>query len=248
MVWCMMMTLSLPAPLRAQERPKEPISIKALKDYYKTQEIDSCLQPYHDASVDQIILIRHGEPDILKTGWRNRKEAIQFMQLYDSVGVLTFSKLPVCPQDVLEDPVFYSNIPRAVKTAELIFADRSDMIVDGRFREFERKVMPFFNIKMPLNFWLVGSRVLWMLGFNDKGIETYKEARQRARGNARFLAEHTAQTHLIVVVAHGMLNRYMAKYLKKMGWSQVRKGGSSYTAVNILAKQAAQNPSVISNP
>ncbi|UZR95394.1 histidine phosphatase family protein [Chondrinema litorale] len=212
--------------------------LEGLREYYKNQSLDSCIIPYRDSTkiYNQIILIRHGQPDVSKKGWRNREGAKLFVKMYDSVGVLAFTPLPVCPEDFKENKVYHSNIPRAVNTASRIFADRYDMIENDRFREFERKIFPFFNIKMPLSVWLTVSRGLWFLGLNDKGIENFKEARKRAKSNAEFLAEEADKEQLVIVVAHGLHNKYVAKYLKRLGWDTVRKGGSSYTAVNILAR------------
>ncbi|UII19471.1 histidine phosphatase family protein [Fulvivirga ligni] len=218
---------------------QKKVSLKYVKDYYQKQSIDSCIVPFYDSTknVDQIILIRHGQPDVTRGGWRNRDEAVIFTEVYDSVGVLSFKPMPLCPDNLRTDRVYYSNIPRARNTAERIFEDKYDMIEDARFREFERKVMPFFNIKMPLGWWLGNSRILWILGFNDKGIETFKEARQRAKENAHYLEQKADKEHLVILVAHGFHNKYVAKYLRKMGWVQVRKGGKHYTAVNILARE-----------
>lgn len=212
--------------------------LEVLIEYYKNQSVDSCILPFHDATkqFNQIILIRHGQPDISKKGWRNREGAKSHVKMYDSVGVLAFSPLPVCPEGFKENMVLHSNIPRAVNTAFRIFADRNDLIENDRFREFERKIFPFFNIKMPLSIWLTVSRGLWFLGLNDKGIESFKEARKRAKENAKFLAKVSDKEELVIVVAHGLHNKYVAKYLRKMDWKTVRKGGNSYTAVNILAR------------
>lgn len=217
----------------------QPNDLSSVKEYYKTQGAGSCMIPFQDTTgnISQIILIRHGEPDINRKGWRNRKEAIRFMEMYDRVNVLPFNLMPVCPDKVSGGKIYHSNIPRAVNTAERIFADRSDMISDARFREFERKVMPFFNIKMPLKVWMIGSRALWFLGANDTGIETYREARKRTKDNAAFLAEQAAQSHLVILVAHGVHNRYVAKYLKRAGWEMVKKGGNGYTSASVLAKR-----------
>ena len=37
--------------------------------------------------IDQIIIIRHGEPAMDKKGWKDRDEAIRYVKMYDSVGV-----------------------------------------------------------------------------------------------------------------------------------------------------------------
>ncbi|MBL3657113.1 histidine phosphatase family protein [Fulvivirga sp. 2943] len=218
---------------------QKKVGLDYIEEYYKNQSLDSCVVPFYDSTrnVEQIILIRHGQPDVSRKGWKNREEAIIFTEVYDSVGVLSFKPMPLCPENLRTDSVYYSNIPRARNTAERIFEDRYDMIEDARFREFERKIMCFFNVKMPLSVWLTTSRILWLLGFNDKGIENFKEAKHRAKENAVYLEKKAEEQRLVILVAHGWHNKYVAKYLRKRGWEQVRKGGSKYTAMNILARE-----------
>lgn len=216
------------------------VDLDYVEDYYNKQSLDSCLVPFNDSTreVKQIILIRHGKPDIQRNGWRTREEAKDFIKAYDSVNVESFKPSPLCANEITTEKIYYSNLRRARSTAEQIFEDQNKMIEDARFREFERKIMCFFNIKLPLSFWLITSRGLWILGFNNKGIETFREARQRAKDNAAYLAKQADDHNLVILVAHAFHNKYVAKYLKKSGWAQVKKGGRKYTAVNILAKPA----------
>ena len=110
------------------------------------------------------------------------------------------------------------------------------MMADPRFREFERKVLKFINMKLPLGFWVGASRIFWFAGMNKKDIESFKTAKRRARGNAAFLTSQVETNSAAVLVAHGLHNKYVLKYLRKLGWKLVRKGGSGYLAINVLAK------------
>lgn len=215
----------------------QQISLDQVKDHYDEQATDQCVELFksNDKSLKQIILIRHGEPDLDKKSCRNREAAKDYMQAYDTVGVIPFDPFPVCPEGLPIDKIYHSNLERAKHTAQLTFGGQYNLVEMPRFREFERKVISFFNIKMPLEFWMGFSRGLYMLGLNDNGIENFKEARKRARGNAEFLTEKAEQDEMVIVVAHGLHNKYVGKYLKKAGWELVRDGGQPYTAVNVYA-------------
>lgn len=208
----------------------------ALKSHYKLQAENTCVNLWKDGthSARQIVLIRHGEPDLNKKGWRNREEARQFMKDYDSVGVRAFAVLPLCLETVHADSIHHSPVPRAAHTAQLAFKG-FPLKGDIRFREFERKTMNFWNIKMPLKFWTGGSRVLWMLGMNKKGIESFRESKSRAFDNATFLVSESESNEIVILVAHGLHNKFVKKYLRKMGWKKVYDEGNGYLSVKILA-------------
>lgn len=186
--------------------------------------------------LQQIILIRHGEPALNKSGWFNRGEAMQFIMDYDSVGVEPLSYLPALIQEHELPVIHTSTLNRAMHTARLVFGDDISYQEQVLFREFERKIIGFPNIKMPLKFWLNCSRILWLLGGNDQNIESFREARERAEQASKRLSEYAMKETKVVLVAHGFLNRYLIKKLKKEGWHLVRKGGSDYLAASLLVK------------
>ncbi|ELR71654.1 hypothetical protein C900_02390 [Fulvivirga imtechensis AK7] len=217
-------------------------SIKDLKLYYSHQQPSSCVEIFNDAAnrFAQIILIRHGEPELERVLWYNRRKIITYSKKYDLVGVKPFEVGPICTENLENVKVYHSTLPRAQHTAELIFGSRFQMIPDSRFREFEKRIIPFLNIHLPLKFWTVVSRVLWYFGFNSREIENVKQAKLRTRANADFLAKEAQLHRTVMVVAHGFHNRYVSKYLRKNGWHLVRKGGRSYLGVNILATRVKQ--------
>ncbi|MEQ8714217.1 MAG: histidine phosphatase family protein [Cyclobacteriaceae bacterium] len=188
------------------------------------------------SKLSQIILLRHGEPALNKTGWRRRKEAIQFVKDYDSVGIYTPEFIPVrlAPDEL--QVIHTSSIPRSIATAKLVFDQEDIQQPDPLFREFERKVYPFLNIKIPLKWWLNTSRRLWFMGTNKKGIERFSEARKRARAGAGFLEKEALDKGKALLVSHGLLNHYLVKYLKQNGWIEVYDGGSGYLSQKVLVR------------
>ncbi len=217
----------------------QSMDLKTVKNFYCEQAEDSCVKFYNDQSVniDQVVLIRHGKPNLSKKGWFNRDKAKKYVHDYDSVPIIPFQQMPVCMQDIPTDTIYSSSIPRASSTAHLIFGDEYEIVEDYRFREFERKIMNFCNMKLPLGFWTTFSRGLWLMGLNDKGIESFRDAKKRTKENADLLIDQASSDHLVILVAHGFHNKYVIKYLKKRGWTMVRKGGRDYGAVNIMAKE-----------
>lgn len=213
--------------------------IELATDYYNIQKDNDCLNFFNDSTgrIAQIILIRHGEPDLFKKGWKNRKDAERYIQDYDSALVKPLKTYPICDDKLPFNKVFHSSLPRAKHTAQLLFPSGVELQEDNRFIEHHRKIMKFANVKLPHGFWIGGSRILWFLGLNDKGIESSKEAKRRTRENAVILADEALKHEYAVLVAHGLHNRYLKKYLKKQDWKHIRKEGTNYWSINILAKQ-----------
>lgn len=213
-------------------------SVEEIVSFYQNQAKEKPLHFWDISSYgwQQIILIRHGEPDLEKSGWKNRKQAEAFFRAYDSVGIRKFAGLPFESESLPADTVWHSNMPRAKHTAELLFGNTAVLMESEAFREFGRKVVPFINLKFPLKFWTITSRFCWLLGGNDAGIETFKEAKQRAKQNVGFLEGRALQHKNVVLVAHGLHNRFVAKYLRESGWRLAYSDGSGYGSVKILIK------------
>jgi len=181
-----------------------------------------------DKDFQQIIIIRHGEPAMNKKGWKNRQEAIRYTEMYDSVGIYDFEQKPICLRDQDVDTIFTSQLPRAINTCEKTFENNIPMHSMKLFNEFERKVIKFPNIKLPRQFWSITTRIVWMMGFNHKGIESFSEAKMRANDAANYL-DNNAQNHgSTVLFAHGFINRYIKKYLKKSGYKVIDMDGKKY--------------------
>jgi broad specificity phosphatase PhoE len=134
--------------------------------------------------------------------------------------------------------VHCSALPRARQTARAIFGPAVELIEDKLFNECERRILALPLLRFPLQVWLTGARLLWLLGLNSRGIENYRQARRRARQGAETLARYAQAEKKTVLVAHGLLNLFIRKQLKKMGWQAIRTEGHGYLAVTELVKPA----------
>lgn len=191
--------------------------------------IDKDDLPHDDIDhLQQVVIIRHGEPALKKKGWKNRKEAVRYKEMYDSVGVYDFDKKPICLRENEVAVVYTSKLRRAINTAEKTISDNIQIDSFGMFNEYQRKVICFPNIKMPRRFWSITGGILWMLGFNHKGIETFSEAKNRSRRAAFFLDEKATNNKKAVLFSHGFLNRYINRYMKKLGYKSINLHGSKY--------------------
>ncbi len=215
--------------------------IRTVVQYYKLNYSNfQCVRFYEDTfknyTLKQIILVRHGKPMISKKGWVNRNGAVQYIHRYDSVPVYPFDTSPVCLDEDELTRVYSSMLTRSISTADQMFDHQIPIEHLKRFNEFQLKPICLPNIKLPLRIWPVTSRICWMLGLNDKGIESFGEAKIRAHGGAYFLEFKAEQNNKVVLVAHAFLNRYIKKTLRHQGWHVLNFNAMNYLGTYVLFK------------
>lgn len=196
----------------------------------------------------KIFLIRHARPMVARQGFPNAVSARQFLSDYDAAQVEEFVlQHEAIPYKEIKE-VYCSTLVRSQLTARGIFGEQVLLKIDHNFREFERKIFSLPLLRLPIRIWLVVARVLWFLGLNHKGIETFGEARQRARKCAQILADDANQNGTTVLVAHGLLNNFIRWELMRMGWQHSVKGGNSFLAVHVLQKSGQELPVLQEHP
>lgn len=196
---------------------------------------DNVVEDY--GNLRQIALVRHGEPDLVKTGKFSFEQASRYLADYDSVGIVVPERSFFHVGNGEDTKVFASPVNRARATAQYLFGSDEDVTFSRDFREFERslgKRGP--KLRMPIKFWTTLARVKWLMGAKGHGIESFAEAKARANKAAQTLAEASEENSKVVLVAHGFLNRYVKEDLEEMGWRVVRDGGTDYFATTILVK------------
>ncbi len=183
-----------------------------------------------------IFLVRHYEPDVERSGFFSAREASSFISAYDEAGII--SAAANLPTGLPENPerVYCSALPRAKQTARLLFGEDTELIENADFNEFQRRIFRLPLFRFPIEVWLVGARLLWLAGLNSRGIESFRQARERAFRCAETLAGFAETENKVVLVAHGFLNAFIRQGLKRRGWQIVRHDGNNYLGVTELVK------------
>ncbi|MBS0000251.1 MAG: histidine phosphatase family protein [Cyclobacteriaceae bacterium] len=197
-----------------------------------------------DQGIIQIFLIRHGIPKIDRANWVSYYQASSFVKAYDTVEVYEIKDVPVNIRADEIDNVYSSPLRRARSTAEQLFGQRFNIIYDSLFREFRNEIVPIPRIRLPLSVWRVSSRIFWMVGLHSSEVPGLPEERRRANRAAEQLANMAKQEGHVVLVAHGFINRFIIRYLKKNGWQHSYDGGFEYTNVQVLSKIIENYPAV----
>jgi broad specificity phosphatase PhoE len=114
--------------------------------------------------------------------------------------------------------VLSSNLPRSTESASCL-SDRA--VIDPHLREAGLPDRISIPIRLPPGICVALARLAWCLNWS-KSAETIGEARQRADRATDRLCELAHEHRSVLVVGHGMFNRFVAKCLRQRGWSGPR--------------------------
>ncbi len=176
----------------------------------------------------RIVLVRHGKPDVEKYTSGEDGSYREWLKKYNAAGI---NKLDKPPAELVKligefDVVLSSDLKRAVDSAQAL-ANGKEIIKDKVFREFE---LPESKRKLPRfspGVWSLIFRILWFTGYSNKS-ENFSDAKERIRSSADKLIELSEDHSGIVLIGHGLMNRFIGRELIKRGWKKHGRTGSSY--------------------
>lgn len=116
-----------------------------------------------------------------------------------------------------------SSLPRANETGKTIFNHYNyEYKISNLFREFELSLIKIPCFKLKLKTWFLVSRILWFLGINN-GVESFRKSKSRVNKIVLLLNEHHENSNSPILVAHGLLNKFIEKKIIKDSWKIVFK-------------------------
>lgn len=182
----------------------------------------------------QIALLRHGKPKFPKSGWVSGNEFRDWLGTFNANG-LSDRSLP--PPELLKGVEKYScvvcsDIGRSIESAGHLGLKERE-VEDRLFREAE---LPHWNhswLKLPPALWTALLRVLWLMGYS-KDCESKSEAKARAERGAQKLIYLAEKEGSVLLVGHGIVNRYIAKELSAKGWAGPRSPRYGYWSFNVF--------------
>ncbi len=181
----------------------------------------------------EIILVRHGRPNFTVNNIISAPGFSQWVRYYNKSNICSESIPPTSLSNKTKNFfVVSSDLNRAIHSAVLC-VDKSPNLILKELREMD---IPRFKfpLKLKANNWLIISRLLWFFNVNAQ-VESFKQAKLRAKLAASKLVELTKTNDEVVVFSHGLINKYLAKELIKLGWSGTYKR-QSYWGATILKK------------
>ncbi|WP_312242210.1 histidine phosphatase family protein [Pantoea sp.] len=169
-----------------------------------------------------IILMRHGKPDHQAGGRLNAQALAAWCEAYD-LALVCDSPPPRSVAIASQAQVIVTSpLPRARSSLAKLGMQASE--VDALFSEVEIPILPSERIWLPALLWLALLRLLWLCGYAGRA-ESVQGARERAEQAADKLVA-LSRNGTVLLVGHGIMNKMIARALRKRGW-QAEKHASS---------------------
>jgi len=176
----------------------------------------------------RIVLLRHGEPDVTDPGRLRAGEFHRWIDAYNSAGLKKASRPSAEALAVAADcaTVVCSDLPRSVESAKALGIEKIDY-VDPLFREAGLPYADFPSPRLPPELWAAWFRVLWLCGYSPNS-ESIREAKSRAAECTGRFQAWSAKGTPVLLVGHGLANRFIARELLAAGWSGPENPGRRY--------------------
>lgn len=129
--------------------------------------------------------------------------------------------------------ILSSPMPRATASARRVARGRGIVVLPDAF-EAPLPVARGARLRLPPALWLGILRAGWFCGW-EGGVETPAETRHRAAGVAEDLQRYAARDGAILFVGHGVLNHFIARVLRRRGWSGPRFPARGYWRHSLYA-------------
>jgi broad specificity phosphatase PhoE len=183
----------------------------------------------------QIVLIRHGRPAGASAAPISGRELGQWVTHYNGLGIDRGCPPPdsLFPLVASAGCVTASDLRRAQESAEWLRSPAT-VRIDSELREALLPDSLPWSLRMHPGVWVVLARLGWWFNW-CASEESVDAARRRARQAADRLCALAREHASIVVVGHGIFNRFLARELVARGWSGPAIIPRAYWSVAIFA-------------
>ena len=173
----------------------------------------------------EIVLLRHGKPDVDLTGNFNAVKLKQLVVDYLEASIKDSAPVELKNQ-FNSHYVVCSNLERSIQSANKIGFDKinySDVL-------FSETNLPHFDrslFTLPASMWVIMLRLFWLFGFSKNG-ESLTQAKLRSRRATSKLIKIAEENNKVILVGHGLMNRLIANNLRQLGWQGSPSPGKKY--------------------
>ncbi len=181
----------------------------------------------------RIILLRHGEVDISNYKSISSIEFGKWIVEYDNSDIKSSFLKKDEVREVLDeaDILICSKLKRS--TQSLGIFDKVAFETSDIFNEAQ---LPYFNsslLKLNPKVWLVFFRILWFFGYSGN-CESYKKTKTRAKLAAKRLLQLVQENNTIVLVGHGIMNKFIQKELILLNCMESKKSHGNNWDYSVL--------------
>lgn len=188
----------------------------------------------HKENYLQIVLVRHGKPqkDNPKI---HASQLLDWVQQYNGADLDTSLKPPAQLLELADnsESIISSDLKRSQQSARML----SEIQHPGHaiYREIDLPKLRFPSPKLSASSWVAVFRLLWLLGMSRR-CESFRGAKKRAQFAANQLQQLAQQQGTVMLLGHGLFNRFIAKALSAQGWHGPSSLGSQYWDYAVFKK------------
>jgi broad specificity phosphatase PhoE len=170
-----------------------------------------------------ILLVRHAKPDFDTRKIIRGDELGRTIEQYDAARLAT---RPGPWTELQVRTVCSSDKQRSIESARALFP-AAKVISSELYGESGLPTTLPRWVRLPFVYSLAVARCAWFLGYAP-GAEKFSQVRSRAIHAANELIAYANKEEPVVLVGHGLFNRFIGSRLKALGWTKQRDEGIGY--------------------
>ncbi len=182
----------------------------------------------------EIILMRHGEPQHRGEPKVSCREMAEWIDSYN-LSSTGSDRPPEMAQILVYRALTFlsSPLPRALSSLKTLGCEPG--LIDEVFREAELPVFRIPGLRLSPFYWAALFRVLWLCGLSGEA-ECVSVAKKRAAKAAEILVTAAKGSDgPVLLMGHGIINRFIAKELIASGWKEQTRTGKGYWGAGVYS-------------
>ncbi|MBX8459479.1 histidine phosphatase family protein [Enterobacter sp. RIT637] len=178
--------------------------------------------------------MRHGEPHYRGAPKVSCREMAEWIDSYNLSSAGSDRPPEMAQIQAYRALAFLSSpLPRALSSLKTLECEPG--LVDEVFREAELPVFRIPGLRLSPFYWASLFRVLWLCGLSGEA-ECVSVAKKRAAKAAEILVTAAkASDGPILLMGHGIINRFIAKELIASGWKEQTRQGKGYWGAGVYS-------------
>lgn len=184
----------------------------------------------------EIIILRHGKVNYPPIKMISASEFTRWVASYNTNELDKSSQPSEAAKNIASEvkAIVCSKLSRSLDSARLLGVEEITL-AHSLFNEADMPITPWRYPKLSVRIWAIFFRLGWFFGYSN-GSESFKEARDRARRAAQQLVELANEHQSVLLIGHGIMNRFIASALKSKGWTGPHSPSKKYWEYGVYTK------------
>lgn len=178
--------------------------------------------------------MRHGEPHYRGAPKVSCREMAEWIDSYNLSSTGSDRPPEMAQIQAYRALAFLSSpLPRALSSLKTLGCEPG--LIDEVFREAELPVFRIPGLRLSPFYWAALFRILWLCGLSGEA-ECVNSAKKRAARAAEILVTAAKGSDgPVLLMGHGIINRFIAKELIASGWKEQTRPGKGYWGAGVYS-------------